>query len=184
MLDRANVNGQLLPQMQADVQASLWASAPAWRGLTVGACCLISAAIAAPYVLQRPTAATAELSADNVAALQTANPARKDCGVKPNALLSPNGAGRIVGFISNEQARKIVQTNEELFHATASPNYVLNQRVFVRRSDGSSDHPVVVALLPNMSANIGDHVEWRGAFADPTLPCHFAPPLAVSVSAN
>jgi hypothetical protein len=97
-----------------------------------------------------------------------------------SGVLSPVGAGKVVGFMSSEQAVDLTHRTEAERQAKLNPAYINNLRVFVQ-PDGSSKRSV--AIVPEtMTVKVGDQVEFAGAYRDASLPCHFMPPLISKVA--
>jgi hypothetical protein len=156
--------------------ASLWRDAPAWRNLVVGAACLTALAVATPFFDRSSAPAAGELAKESG---KTAPEPQSSCPLKPG-LLSPAGAGKVVGFMSSEQALDLTQRTEAERQAKLNPAYINNLRVFVR-SDGSPMR--FIAIVPaTMTVKIGDQVEFGGAYRDPSLPCHYMPPLTAKIA--
>jgi len=164
------------PQAERTPGLSLWRDAPAWRNLVGGAACLTALAVATPF-FGRANAPAAGESAK--VSEKTAPEPQSSCPLKPG-LLSPAGAGKVVGFMSLEQARDLTQRTEAERQAKLNPLYIDNLRAFVR-PDGSPMR--FIAIVPaTLAVKIGDQVEFGGAYRDPSLPCHYMPPLISKIA--
>lgn len=164
------------PQKQRTPGASLWRDAPAWRNLVLGAAGLTALAVATPFFSGSSAPAAGELAKE---AGKTTPEPQSSCPLKPG-LLSPAGAGKVVGFMSSEQALDLTQRTEAERQAKLNPAYINNLRVFVR-PDGSPMR--FVAIVPaTTTVKIGDQVEFGGAYRDPSLPCHYMPPLISKIA--
>jgi hypothetical protein len=110
---------------------------------------------------------------------KTTTELQSSCPLKPG-LLSPAGAGKVVGFMSSEQALDLTRRTEAERQAKLNPAYINNLRVFV----GPDGSPIrFIAIVPTtMTIKIGDQVEFGGAYRDPSLPCHYMPPLISKIT--
>ncbi|WP_456715552.1 hypothetical protein [Bradyrhizobium sp. USDA 4353] len=85
---------------------------------------------------------------------------------------------RVVGFMTDTQAAAAQPKDQARVDRRLNPNYIVAQRVFVRRL--LTGMGVVVVIPAGMTVNIGDVIEQDGAYIDPTDPCQYIPNVAVS----
>jgi hypothetical protein len=151
----------------ADREFHLWRDAPGWRNLTLAAIGLSAAVIALPLV----GTTSAEETNDNIAS----------CHGNAAAFAGPSGRGEVVGFLTTDQAIKLLQNTQFSSRMAINPDFLTNVRSLVH-VEGSLEGTRMVYLLPQgMNARIGDHVEVVGGHVDPSLPCHYIPNLVVRV---
>jgi len=89
--------------------------------------------------------------------------------------------GQVLGLLTQGQATKAMQINQANYDLHINPNYASNIRIFVH-VDGTPEGAFGVALLPaGLSVRIGDRVEYLTGRVDPSMPCHYIPPLVSRV---
>jgi hypothetical protein len=151
----------------ADLDFHLWRDAPGWRNLTLAAIGLSAAVIALPLV----GTPSAEETNNSIAS----------CHGNAAAFAGPSGRGEVVGFLTTDQAIKLLQNTQFSSRMAINPDFLTNVRSLVH-VEGSLEGTRMVYLLPQgMNARIGDHVEVVGGHVDPSLPCHYTPNLIVRV---
>jgi hypothetical protein len=151
----------------ADLDFHLWRDAPGWRNLTLAAIGLSAAVIALPLV----GTPSAEETNNSIAS----------CHGNAAAFAGPSGRGEVVGFLTTDQAIKLLQNTQFSSRMAINPDFLTNVRSLVH-VEGSLEGTRMVYLLPQgMNARIGDHVEVVGGHVDPSPPCHYIPNLIVRV---
>lgn len=149
----------------SDTSFRLWRDAPGWRNLTLAAIGLSAALIALPFT------PSAEESNKDVAS----------CHGNAAAFAGPSGRGQIVGFLTSDQAAKLLQNTQFSSRMAINPDFLANVRSLVHL-EGSVDGTRGVYLVPqSINVRIGDHVDVVGGHVDPSLPCHYIPNLVVRV---
>jgi hypothetical protein len=84
--------------------------------------------------------------------------------------------GRVVRFLSAQEALDLVQVSQQLANGTLDPDYLTQQRVAL---DGGA-----TVLVPHsMTVRLGDTVEFAGGHRATHLPCHYVPNLISRVIA-
>lgn len=157
----------LQPSAQAlpDVDFHLWRDAPAWRNLVLSAIALTAGLLALPLVATAPEVegqATQDMGA---------------CQVNATSFSGASGSGEVVGFLSTDQALRLMQSTQFTSHLAINPDYVANVRSLVHLN-GSIEGSRFVYLVPkDMTVRIGYHVDVAGGHLDPSLPCHYMPNL-------
>jgi len=152
--------------LAADQNFHLWRNAPGWRNLLLSAIGLSAALMAMPLV------ATAPVEQTNIAS----------CNANAAAFAGASGRGKIVGFLSPDQALRLLQNTQFSSRMAINPDFLTNLRSLVHL-DGSLDGTQAVYLVPQgMNVRIGDNVEVVGGHVDRGLPCHYMPNLIVRIS--
>jgi hypothetical protein len=152
-------------ELVSDTSFRLWRDAPGWRNLTLAAIGLSAALIALPFT------PSAEESNKDVAS----------CHANAAAFAGPSGRGQIVGFLTSDQAAKLLQNTQFSSRMAINPDFLANVRSLVHL-EGSLDGTRGVYLVPQgINVRIGDHVDVVGGHVDPSLPCHYIPNLVVRV---
>jgi len=152
----------------ADQNFHLWRDAPGWRNLTLAAIGLSAAVIALPLV----GIPSAEQSDNALAA----------CQGNAAAFAGASGRGQVVGFLSSDQAVRLLQDTQFSSHIAINPDFLANARSLVHM-DGGLDGTRKVYVVPSgMNVRIGDRVEVVGGHVDPSLPCHYIPNLIVRIA--
>jgi hypothetical protein len=101
------------------------------------------------------------------------------CHANAAAFAGASGRGKIVGFLSPDQALKLLQNTQFSSRMAINPDFLTNLRSLVHL-EGSLDGTQAVYLVPQgMNVRIGDNVEVVGGHVDPSLPCHYIPNLIV-----
>jgi len=148
----------------ADQNFSLWRDASGWRNLTLSAIGLSAALIALPLA----TVPSADVANSDVA-----------CHSNAATFAGASGHGQVVGFLTSDQATKLLQNTQFTSRMAITPDYLANLRGLVHL-DGSLEGARNIYLVPQgMTVKIGDHVEVAGGRIDPSLPCHYIPNLIV-----
>jgi hypothetical protein len=151
----------------ADRNFHLWRDAPGWRNLTLAAIGLSAAVIALPLV----GTPSAEETNNNIAS----------CHGNAAAFAGPSGRGEVVGFLTSDQAVRLLQNTQFSSRMAINPDFLTNVRSLVH-VEGSLDGTRTVYLVPQgMNVRMGEHVEVVGGHVDPSLPCHYIPNLVVRV---
>ena len=151
----------------SDRNFHLWRDAPGWRNLTFAAIGLSVALIALPLV----GTTSAEEANNNIVA----------CHGNAGAFVGPSGRGEVVGFLTSDQAVRLLQNTQFSSRMAINPDFLTNARSLVH-VEGSLDGTRMVYLVPRgMNVRIGDHVEVISGHVDPSLPCHYIPNLVVRV---
>jgi len=89
--------------------------------------------------------------------------------------------GRVVGSLSLEQARAMIERTQSEQRMYISPDYVDNQRILVH-VDGSPPNASATVLLPGgLQVSLGDRVEFRGGRLDPARLFHYIPNLVLRI---
>jgi hypothetical protein len=149
----------------SDTNFGLWRDAPGWRNLTLAAIGLSAALIALPFT------PSAEESNKDIAS----------CHGNAAAFAGPSGRGQIVGFLTSDQAAKLLQNTQFSSRMAINPDFLANVRSLVHL-EGSLDGTRGVYLVPQgINVRIGDHVDVVGGHVDPSLLCHYIPNLVVRV---
>jgi hypothetical protein len=82
-------------------------------------------------------------------------------------------SGRVLSFVSAEEAAAMIQFTQKKINGTISPDYVRQRRVRLEALQGGL-RPVV--LVPDrMTVHPGDLVEYIDGHPAPGLPCHYIP---------
>jgi regulator of extracellular matrix RemA (YlzA/DUF370 family) len=171
-----DLQSQASPQKEEFPDHSLWRNAPAWRNLVIGAACLTAFTVATPF-LSRTNELVREGGKIATEPQTTVEP-QSSCPLKPGQIFTGN-AGKVVGFLSPEQALDLMQRAEAQLHAKLNPAFLKNPRAVIT-PDGTQLR--LVALVPaTVTVNIGDQVVYNGAYKDPGLPCHYMPNLISNV---
>ncbi len=148
----------------ADPSFRLWRDAPGWRNLTLAAIGLSAALIAMPLIGTPP----ADEPSNDVA-----------CHSNARAFGGASGRGQVVGFLTSDQAAKLLQSTQFTLRMAINPDYLANVRSLVHL-DGSPEGTRFVYLVPQgMTVQIGDRVDVVGGRIDTSLPCHYIPNLIV-----
>jgi hypothetical protein len=151
----------------ADQDFRLWRDAPGWRILILSAIGLSAALIALPFV---GTPSAGESSRDIAS-----------CHGNAAAFAGPSGSGEVVGFLTPDQAARLLQNAQFSSRMAINPDFLTNVRSLVHL-EGAPDGMRTVYLVPRgTNVRIGDHVEVVGGHVDPSLPCHYVPNLIVHV---
>jgi hypothetical protein len=153
---------QPLPEAIEDSDFRLWREASGWRNLTLSAIGLSSALILLPLLNTVPS--------------ETAKEAN---GCRPNSytFAGQTGHGQVVGFLSTDQAARLMQETQRNSRLAINPDYIANTRALVH-IDQSLEGSRYVYLVPkDMNVRIGDRVDVVGGHLDPSLPCHYIPNL-------
>jgi hypothetical protein len=151
----------------ADRNFHLWRDAPGWRNLTLAAIGLSAALIALPLV----AAPAADQTNADIAA----------CQVNAAAFAGPSGRGQVVGFLTSDQALRLLQDTQFSSRLAINPDFLTNVRSLVHL-DGSLEGKRTIYLVPQgTTVRPGDRVEVVGGHLDPNLPCHYIPNLIVRV---
>ena len=88
---------------------------------------------------------------------------------------------QVLGQLTESQATSTMEVNQRLFDLRISPHYIGNARLAVH-IDGTPAGGWSVVLLPRgLSARAGDRVEFLGGHVDPSMPCHYIPPVVSRV---
>jgi hypothetical protein len=154
----------------ADRNFHLWRDAPGWRNLTLAAIGLSAALIALPLT----GTPAADQSSNEIAS----------CHGNAAAFAGPSGRGQVVGFLTSDQAAKLLQNTQFSSRMLINPDFLANVRSLVHL-EGSPDGTRSVYLVPQgMIVRIGDHVEVVGGHVDPSLPCHYIPNLVVRIQSQ
>ena len=89
--------------------------------------------------------------------------------------------GEVLGQLTESQAASAMEANQRVFDLRINPHYIGNTRLAVH-IDGMPAGGSSVVLLPRgLSARAGDRIEFLGGHADPSMPCHYVPPLVSRV---
>lgn len=152
----------------------LWRDASGWRNLVLSAVGLTAVSIAFPLLVA---------TSPDQSVAQTAQDAQvvASCHGNPAAFTGPSGHGQIVGFLSSDQAGKVLQNTQFSSRMAISPDYLANVRSLVHL-DGRPDGSKTVYLVPQgMTVRIGEQVDVVSGHVDPSLPCHYVPNLIAHV---
>lgn len=103
------------------------------------------------------------------------------CHGNPAAFAGPSGPGRILGFLSADQATKLLQSTQFSSHMAVNPDYLANLRTVVHLDNAPEGYRTVYLVPQGMKVAIGDHVTVAGGRIDPSLPCHYVPNLIVGI---
>ena len=85
-----------------------------------------------------------------------------------------SGQGRVVGFLSREQAATLLARSQEATGARINPNYLGNPRVIITMPNGSR---LVVISPSGMAVKPGDQVAFAGYHRDSSMACGYIPNL-------
>ena len=151
----------------ADRDFQLWRDAPAWRNLTLAAIGLSVSLIALPLV--------AAPAADQT------NASIASCHGNAAAFAGPSGRGDVVGFLTSDQALKLLQNTQFSSRMAINPDFLSNVRSLVHLQGSLEGARTVYVVPQGTNIRIGDHVEVIGGHIDPSLPCHYIPNLIVRV---
>ena len=167
MPDRASLPGQELQPLAspaADTEFRLWRDAPGWRNLFLAAIGFSAAALLALSLIHAP----AGESAENQAAC-----------ANPGTFAGLSGTGRVVGFLTPDQALRTMQNTQFMKRMAINPDYISNVRTLVHL-DGSVEGSRFLYIVPKgMTVWPGDRVEVAAGHVDANLPCHYIPNLVV-----
>jgi len=83
--------------------------------------------------------------------------------------------GLVTGFLTDEQASVLTRSVEAQTGSRVNPAYPPLQHANVRVDSGSRSFVTMAAIPPPLSIKVGDTVELKFRYRDPTLPCHFIP---------
>ena len=100
-----------------DQNFHLWRDAPGWRNLTLAAVGLSAALIALP-LLGTPSA---EENNNNIGS----------CHGNAAAFAGPSGRGEVVGFLTSDQAVRLLQNTQFSSRMAISPDFLTNTRSLV-----------------------------------------------------
>jgi len=134
-----------------------------------------------PAVLQKtpaapipPAAKTVQSAAGAAGPPTRAEPIQQSC--KSQIAAAPlHLTGRVTDFISDEQALVRTSEVEAELGAKINPAYLSLKRVKVERYPQSDNWATMAAIPENLDVKIGDVVELKSHYRDPSLPCHFIP---------
>jgi hypothetical protein len=160
---------QASPQKQKLPEHSLWRDAPGWRNLFIGAACLTALSIGTPFLsgTAEPVSRSVQTAAD-----------MPSCPLKPGPI-TPGNAGKVVGFLTPQEAQDLLQRTQTQVQAQINPAYLTNQRALIT-PEGTQAR--ITALVPlTMTVKIGDQVAFNGGYRDISLPCHYIPNLISTV---
>ena len=145
----------------ADRDFRLWRDAAAWRNLTLAAIGITAALVALPLIDTGSNESTKDVA----------------CQAKTLPFAGPARQGQVVGFLSTDQANRLMQQTQAELRMAINPDYIGNVRSLVHL-DGSPEGSRFVFLVPQgMNVRIGDRVEVIGGRVDSNLPCHYIPTL-------
>ena len=151
-----------MPEPVADQNPDLWRDAPAWRNLVLAAIALSSAVVAAPWLGTSSSDTATDVPA---------------CHGNTVPFSGLSGHGQVIGFLTSDEATKLLQRTQFASHMAINPDYLANVRSLVHL-DGSPPEMRSVYLVPQgENVRIGDHVKVAGGHLDPSLPCHYIPNL-------
>lgn len=90
-------------------------------------------------------------------------------------------SGRVIGFLSAEEAAAMIEFTQKKTHGTISPDYLGQRRVRVEDPRGA----LRTVLVPDhLTVHLGDVVEYTNGHRAPDLPCHYIPNLISRVIAS
>jgi hypothetical protein len=168
MPDQASLQGQVLQPLaspRAESDFRLWRDAPGWRNLLLAAIGFSVAFVSLP-LMQARSGRTADNQSSCAAGASASSPAL-------------SGSGRVVGFLTAQQAARAMQSTQFMKRMAINPDYINNTRILVHL-DGSLDGSRFLYVVPKgMTVWPGDLVEVAAGHLDPSLPCHYIPNLVV-----
>jgi hypothetical protein len=168
----------------SESRQSLWATNSAWRNVAIGACCLASVAVGVP-LLRAHYQSVATIPPADVAAVGSAQAelAPRACGLKgPD--VGQDLFGRVVAFVSAQQALETIKYTQVLAGGNISPDYLTQRRVLVEAASGFGVGRPTVIVPDGMTVRIRDTVEYTGAHRARGLPCHYIPNVISRVVAS
>jgi hypothetical protein len=173
--------GQLNP---AESNQSLRSTNPAWRNVAIGACCLASVAVGVS-LLRAHYQSVATIPPADVAPVGSA---QAELAPQACALKSPDVGqdlfGRVVAFVSAQQALETIKYTQALVGGNISPDYLTQRRVLVEVGTGAAMPRPTVIVPDGMTVRVGDKVEYTGGHRARGLPCHFIPNVISRIVAS
>ena len=102
-----------------------------------------------------------------------------ECGAKAR-WSSPRSTVRkqavVTGIATAAQALAMTRSSQVMMDRRMNPNYATNMEVFADTWEGRT----AVVLPSELTANVGDMIEFNPGHVDPSNPCQYIPNLAVS----
>ncbi|MBY0380414.1 MAG: hypothetical protein K2W78_00615 [Xanthobacteraceae bacterium] len=161
------------PEVLPQEDFSLWRDAPAWRNLTLAAVGFTVALALLPFTKTADRAGAPDQTEQIIA-----------CHGNPAGFAGRSGSGRVVGFLTIEQASRLLQNTQFTSRMAINPDYLANVRSLVHL-DGDQDGSRSVYLVPSgLTVKMGDHVQLAGGHVDLGLPCHYIPNLITKLDSQ
>jgi hypothetical protein len=115
--------------------------------------------------------------------IRNAATARDGASCRLTNVWSADASGRIVRFLSNDEAAAMLQRTEESMGGKISPLYATYRAAVVMDRTVSGQHRVGVRIPTDMDVKVGDDVFFKAGHRDQTLPCNYVPNVVVGPSA-